>query len=187
MSEVVEEKIDINEISTNVENREEIKDVVKEELNKEVIKTFVQSIQFFLTQDTSNLEKMNINLTPEIQQYFLLLCKEMPDIFGSFELSLKNIILDNKINTKDIPDILVLVSKIYNTVNSNKSVSISDPYELIRMLLHIVFVVYLETNNVNNSEFLLEALKIVDSSIELIKLTPLVPKKNGCFNKLFRC
>ena len=131
--------------------------------------------------------QFNVKLTPEIQKYFLLLCKESPNLFGIFEETLKRIILDNKINTKDIPDILLLVSKVYNTIKTNNGVPNVESYEIIKTLLHVALVVYLETHNsVNKVEnsLLLDLLNIVDSAIDLIKITPIVSKKMGCF---FRC
>lgn len=163
---------------------EEKEDKKLEEKSVESIKTFVQLFELFLNKDQNSLVQFNIKLTPEIQKYFLLLCKESPDLFGIFEETLKRIILDNKINTKDIPDILLLVSKVYNTIKTNKGLPTVDHYELIKSLLHVAFAVYLETNKVENSLLLLDLLNIVDSAIDLIKITPIVPKKMGCF---FRC
>ena len=64
------------------------------------------------------------------QTYFLLLCKEQPDFFKDIESSLKKIILDNKIDTKDIPEIILLVTKAYQIIKSDKGVPQIDPYEL---------------------------------------------------------
>ena len=160
---------------------EEMKEEMEEEL-EEVMKTFVQLVENFLNKQ----EKTNIKLTPEIQKYFLILCKESPDLFGDFEQTLKKIISDDRINTKDIPDILVLVSKVYKVINENKGIPMIEPYELIKILLHLTFVVYIETNRVNNSQLLLDLLQIIDSSIELIKLTP-IKNINTKFFNCFKC
>lgn len=180
---LAEDKGEIVEEKEVPEEKEDKKEIV-EEKSDESIKTFLQLFEIFLNKDQNSLVKFNIKLTPEIQKYFLLLCKESPDLFGVFEETLKRIILDDKINTKDIPDILLLVSKVYNTIKKNKGVPTVDPYELIKSLLHVVFVVYLETNKIENSLLLLDLLNIVDSAIDLIKITPIVSKKMGCF---FRC
>jgi len=201
MSEVAEQKIDTNDVSVIVreileeetesllidnQNKEILKEIIDEKKDEIITKTFLQLVESYLTQDSSNLEKINIKLTPDVQKYFLLLCKESPDLFGSFEEGLKKIIQDNKINTKDIPDIIVLVSKVYAIINSKKGIPNIDPYELIKTLLNLTLVIYIDTNKIQNPELLVELLKIVDSSIDLIKLTPLVPKKIGCLNRLFR-
>lgn len=180
----------VEEIKVNVEEeKEDIKEDAKEDVKvEEEIKTFLKLFEIFLTQDQSNLAekftKFDIKLTPEVQKYFLLLCKESPDLFGSFEETLKKIILDDRINSKDISDILVLVSKVYRIIKENKGIPIVEPYELIKTLIKLGFVVYIETNKIENPQLLLDLLKIVESSIDLIKLTPIVPKKLGCF---FKC
>jgi hypothetical protein len=179
------EEIKTEEVKTEEIKKEEIKtEEIKIEEVTETIKTFLQLFEIFLTQDQINLAKFNLKLTPEIQKYFLLLCKESPDLFGIVEETLKKIILDDRIDTKDIPDILVLVSKVHKIINDKKGIPKVDPYELIKTLLHLTLSVYLENYKVENQELLLELLKIVDSSIDLIKLTPIVSKKVGCF---FKC
>lgn len=157
----------------------------EEKMDEDKVKTFVQLFELFLTQDQNNLLKFNIKLTPEVQQYFILLCKESPELFGTFEENLKKIISDDKINTKDIPDILLLVSKVYSIIKTNKGIPTIDPYELIKSLLHVALAVYIDTNKIENSLLLLDLLNIVDSSIDLIKMTPIVQKNVGC--ALFRC
>lgn len=194
---ISEHLISFNKIKQELELEEETKSFVvddkkeiieekgvPEEKSIESIKTFIQLFEIFLNKDQNSLVQFNIKLTPEIQKYFLLLCKESPDLFGIFEETLKRIILDNKINTKDIPDILLLVSKVYNTIKTNKGLPTVDPYELIKSLLHVAFAVYLETNKIENSLLILDLLNIVDSAIDLIKITPIVTKKMGCF---FKC
>jgi hypothetical protein len=196
MSDIIEEKNDVEILiettETIVSKLEEIKieeikieEIKIEEIKieeTETIKTFLVLVETFLKQEQDNLAKFNLKLTPEIQQYFLLLCKESPDLFGIVEETLKKIIADDRIDTKDIPDILVLVSKVYKIITDNKGIPIVEPYELIKTLLHLTLSVYLETNKVENQELLLALLKIVDSSIDLIKLTPIIPKKRWlCF------
>ena len=200
MSEIAESKINESQISVNDEmecilelkKEGEIKEgEIKEDVNlQEIIlgekkdeipvKTLIQLFEIFLTQDNTNLSKLNLNITPEIQKYFLILCKESPDLFGSLEETLKRIIVDNRIDTKDIPDIIVLVSKIYKIIKENKGIPKVDIYELIKTLLHISLVIYIETNKVENPQLLFDLLRIIDSSIDLIKLTPIIPKKAGC-------
>jgi len=183
----VEENIKVEEEKKDI-NVEEVKveEVKVEEINVEDVKTFFNLFSIFLTQDqkilTEKITKFNINLTPEIQKYFLQLCKESPELFGSFEETLKKILLDNRINSKDISDILVLVSKIHKVVKENKGLPIVDPYELIKTLILLGFIIYIETNNIENKEAILDLLRIIDASIDLIKLTPIIPKKRWlCF------
>jgi len=159
---------------------EEILEKVEEE-KEDVILTFVQLFENFLSKDLSSF---NIKFTPEMHQYFLFLCKKNPNLFIDCEKSLKQIILDNKIDTKDIPEIIVLVSKVHKILKENKGLPTIDPYEVIRMLIHLTFIVYIETNKVENKLLIDDILKIIDVSIDLAKLSPLKKKSSGC---LFKC
>ena len=149
--------------------------------------TFSQILENFLNQNANKLNELSVNINPTIQTYFLLLCKEQPDFFKDIESSLKKIILDNKIDTKDIPEIILLVTKAYQIIKSDKGVPQIDPYELIKTLLHLVFIQYIETNKVQNKDLLNEILKIIDVSIDLIKLKAIEPPKVGCLKSIFNC
>ena len=193
---VIEDSVLSATITLNVgENTEESKallettnDVVigdtSTEMKTEVVKQlFIELVEKFLFQQPEN---MSIKLSPGIQKNILLICKELPEIFKSVESSLNNIISDNKINTKDIPEILVLVNKVYCEINNKKTLQvIVEPYELLKKILHIGFVVYVEHNKIENSELLLSFLNIIDTSIDLIKLRPSKPVKVGCFTCIF--
>lgn len=174
-------------MSDNSEN-ESLREANLSEINLSEINTSPQLTfnQLFLTliSRQENLDKLNITLSPEIQKYLLILCKESPEFFTYIETSLRKIIFDNKIDTKDIPEIIILVTKLY-TIVQQKYVKNVDPYEVIKQLLHISFVLYIELNNVKNTELASEMVGIIDSAIDLIKLQRIKIPKFGCFKKLF--
>jgi hypothetical protein len=145
----------------NIENKNEEK---SEEIlinnNEIIIKTFLQLFENFISEESKNLEKFNIFLTPDTKNYLLILSKESPDLFGALDDSLNKIVKDNKVDIKDTPEILVLVNKVYHSIKENN-------------------------HKVENPQLLLDLLKLVESSIDLIKLSPLLPKKINCFLGLF--
>jgi hypothetical protein len=179
--------------------------VVKEEggvLNPVVIEitklTFSQLVESFLNEN--KLHTLSIQVSPEIQNFLLLLCKEQSCFFSDVEISLNKIILDNKIDTKDIPEIILLVTKVYEIITTDTTVFSKvdtkfDPYELIKTILNMVFTLYIETNKVQNKQLATELLKIIDVSIDLIKLKSInLPKigtkigqKIGCLHSIFKC
>jgi hypothetical protein len=176
---VVEEKeVMLEEVEKSIEN---IRDDVEKKVEDLLTVTFLQLFENFLKED---LSKFNIKLTPEIQQYFSILCKEQPDLFGDFEKSLKQIILDDKIDTKDIPEIILLVSKVHKVLIAKHTRPIVDHYELIKTLLNLVFVVYIQTNKMENKQLIEDLIKIIDVSIDLVKLSPLKKNMKSC---LFKC
>ena len=166
-------EVEIKDVDVTIDNKvDEMKDLIED--------TFVKMVESKINDEA--LGKLNIILTPEIQKYFLLLCKESPEMFGDMELSLKKIIADNKIDTKDVPELLLLVNKVYSILNDKKAANIIDPYELIKGLLHLSFVVYTETNKIENTELIENMLKIIVVTIDLIKVKPLTNRKFLCFS-----
>lgn len=175
----IEENIEESKALLETTNDVVIGNTSVETKTEDVKQLFIELVEKFLLQPPKN---MSIKLSPGIHKNILLICKELPEIFKSVESSLNNIISDNKINTKDIPEILVLVNKVYCKINNKKTLQvIVEPYELLKKILHIGFVVYVEHNKIENSELLLTFLNIIDTSIDLIKLRPSKQVKVGCF------
>jgi hypothetical protein len=146
--------------------------------NNQEVQNLVGLIEKILNDDTNNL---TIKLPTDVKKYFLLLCQEKPSVFGTIENDLKNIILDNKIDTKDIPEFISLVSNVYSIIKYKKYSLNIDIYDLIKEMLNISFVVYIETNNIKNAKLLGDLLRIADISIDLIRIQPFANKTKSCF------
>ena len=117
------------------------------------------------------LEKFNKSINPQIKECLLVLMKEQPVFFEQCDISLKRIISDNKVDTKDIPEIINLVSKLYGVIKKTKTNSIKiDTYELIKTILHILFILHMQHHNIENDELTNSIINILDASIDLLKL-----------------
>ena len=91
--------------------------------------------------------------------------------FEQFDISVKRIISDNKIDTKDIPEIISLVSKLYIVIKKTKTnYKKLDTYELIKTILHILFVLHMQHHNIENDELTSSIINMLDASIDLLKL-----------------
>ena len=143
--------------------------------NQTIKLTLIQLLERLL-QDNEKVKKMNLTLTPDIKSFIQKLLEKEPQLFATCETSLQKIISDNKINANDIPDLMVLITIIFNAIDSfdKKDLKNVDYYELVKNILHIIIELYVEkhcdNNNENNVLLVQCALRIVDSSIELIKL-----------------
>jgi hypothetical protein len=176
---VVEELVPVVEEPVPVVGEKDILDPNTNEIIEQITQcTFHQIFE-------KTLEHESCKISPEIKQYILLLCKENTVFFSDVEDSLKKIIIDDKINTKDIPDIIMLVGKIYEIISSKNNTSKIDPYEVIKILLQNIFVTYFNINNINNSELEANILHIISVSIQLIKMQSFKPSKKGCLSRLF--
>ena len=157
-------------------------------IDVDIQKTILQLLVNLLSQNDDKLNNINIHVTPEMRNYLLVVCKEYPEFFATVESTLKNIISDNKIDTKDIPDILILISKLYVIIRQHKhELNKLEPNEVVKTLLHILFVLYLQNNNVQNDTLAMAVVKIIEVSLDLIHLKLIEPPKIGCFKNLFSC
>lgn len=159
---------------------EHVEDISKNDISEVIKLSLIQLIENTL-KNNDELNKININLTSEIILFIQELLKTEPQLFEGIELSLQQIISDNKINSNDIPNLLVLITQVYDLVNKHKNnIKNVDYYDLVKNILHIVFKVYIE-KHCNDDELLLVqcSLRIVDSSIELIKLRGFQKEKNA--------
>ena len=105
---------------------------------------------------------------------------------------MKNIILDNKIDIKDIPDVMNLLQKIYEIIHDLKDVklNVEKCTETISVLVKFVINVLIEEEIIkidsnNRSDIQKNLNKLVDSSMNLILLTTKM-KPNYC-KDLFFC
>jgi hypothetical protein len=146
--------------------------------------TFHQIFENFLIQIKDQNNDYNIIITPKMHTYFTLLCKENNPLFSEIESILKTIIIDDKIDIKDIPNIIVLVTKMYNTIKNDKDVPICDPYELIVTLLKVLIILYVKTNNIENDKLVGELDEIIKASTELIKLKAIQNSIFSCLKNL---
>jgi hypothetical protein len=203
ISEIVSEPI-INEIVSEPIISEIISEIVSETVNEiinqpiineiineptilidEITKiTFSQIFENFLSKNNDQLTEYNITITPNMHKYFTLLCKENNSIFNEIELTLKTIILDDKIDIKDVPNVILIVTKIYNIIKNDKYVPNCDPYELIITLLKVLIILYIKTNKIGNEQLVGELDEIIKASTDLIKLKAIKRSIFSCLKNL---
>ena len=166
-------------------------DLKSETMAKDIMNlTLQQMFENFLSQNKEELEKYSIKLNPDLQKYCLEFCKENPTFFTEIENSFKLIILDNTINTKDIPELLKIIIKIYENIKSKNVSSNADPYDIIETILHILFMLYIQTNKKYDTEkgkqSIEQIVQIIKLAVELLKLPGIKIPKRGCFSCLFK-
>ena len=109
--------------------------------------------------------------------------KNSPEFIREFGCIITDIVKDNQIDAKDIPQLMTLVQKMYNLVNHKIELdadTVADACgELIKAVIGILVddkIICVDDNIIN----LLDTL--IDTSIGLIRSPP---KKNRCCIKLF--
>ena len=135
--------------------------------------------EYLLVTNSIRLDLFTIKISEEIKGQLITIIENHKSIFDDIEKSIKQILADDKINSEDIPELLVVIGKLYEVFYKSKCVKKKwDYYKLIRMILHISFVLYTHDRKIENKEMIDILLKIVDSSIDLIQLKSGVKKVN---------
>ena len=120
---------------------------------------------------SSKLDECQLVVSEEMQKYIITLINNHSIIFSDIESSLKKIVSDGKIDSKDTPEILLIVGKIYELIYKSKNINVkADYYEIVSTLMLLCSTVYLKNNVFIERDTIENLNKIVSASIELIKL-----------------
>ena len=134
----------------------------------------------------------NILITDKQLKLITSIISANPDLFKEIEDILKNIIRDNKIDSKDIPDIMMLLQKIYEIIHDLKDLklNVEKCTETISILVKFVINVLIEEEIIKIDSDIRSGIqenlnKLIDVSMNLILLTTKM-KPNFC-KDLFFC
>ena len=167
-----------------------IETVELEEANLETKEKLVNltSLLAELLVDKSRLEKIKIDLN--LDGKFVELLKSInllfPNLFTEMDASLKDIVSDKVIDSKDVPKLIVLIKNVYKKFNDSKefkkinNISVGDSINFIKNLL--LLLIELEYIKVDDKD---SVILIIDLCIDL--LTTSVDVTEGIIDKIRSC
>jgi len=151
--------------------------------------TFAGLLCDMLKSDTKTNEILILG--DEALVIILKLLENSPDYFNDIELALAKIIKDNKIDTSDIPSIIVLIQKLYELIYKLKGFKIDSKKrcEICASILKFLFRTLVEYEKIELSEeekddFLSKIDILIDSFIGLVRF-PKELKTRGCIHSIF--
>ena len=184
-----------------IEHKEDTIDqnIDKQNVDTDEIKAELQTIAKILLSSLLDNEKLTkfkdtLNISLDDKQVNLLneIISTHPDFFKEIEELLNNIIRDNKIDSKDIPDIMLLLQKLYELLHNMKDFkfNIEKSTSTIGILTKFVINVFINEEIIkvepsNRLEIQENLNKLIDVSMNLIKLTTTI--KPTFFKDLFSC
>jgi hypothetical protein len=188
---VEEEKKEVEEEQKTVEEPvEEEKKEVEEPLNLASLTVTELITKVLVTDELKN--KLSIKLNKEAHDVIAKLLFNSPECFNEIDLTLSQIIKDNKIDSNDIPNLLILIQKIYELVYKLKTVKLDKKQriEISASILKFVIHTLVEERKIKIDEsekVLVLALvdKLIDSCISLLDLTLVQLSKKGCLKSIF--
>jgi hypothetical protein len=138
-----------------------------------------------VTNPGASLSKYNLKIDESVKQVLLAVMTAHPNFFSEVELILVNITKDNKIDSADIPNIIVLIQKLYILMVDLKSIKLTTAAcsetcgSIIKIIIHVLVeegVVKITTDN--KEVFLANVDKLVNACVDLLKFTKQLKPKN---------
>ena len=193
MAELMNNYTGTDETSIKSEHNVSIKSEHNVSIKSEQIgveETFVEIItKLLLNEELKNkytiiLSNINIDIISKI-------ISQSPYLFNEFEKSIKEIIKDGKINSSDIPQLIILVQQIYKSLynlknlnlDSNKRTELtSNIFKFLILILIKERKIIIDENNEEN--FLKVTYLLIDSCISLLSFSKII-KTKGCVKSIF--
>ena len=189
---VVQQEEEVDNISSLTDEIEDVETIPmlsnEEEVND--VKTLAKLVELILLSQENN-EKYQISISPEVQSILAKLM-DHATCLDEVEKSLKEIIKDDKINANDVPQIMLLLTSIYDVVKDFKMSSITTKNcgDVLKVLADIAIKENLIVINDDTAIIIIECLSnIIDSSILLMQLKDAMPEVRGilkCIKDIFR-
>jgi hypothetical protein len=114
-----------------------------------------------------------------------------PNSLKDINESIHKIIIDNKIDTKDVPSLLIVIQVLYRSIYSLRNIKLDAKKRAestANILKFIIHLLVLEKKIVINDDkqqlFLSEIDTLIDTSVELLSLSKSL-KTKGCFKIKF--
>jgi hypothetical protein len=164
---------------------EEAKDMVEETILSD-IKTLTLMIQLIMV-DSPTLSKYQMDILPIHKTVFEALLKDTM-YFENVEGYLKRIISDDKIDAKDVPVIMLLLTELYERLNtlSLKDIDTAVCGDILKIVIEVAVREGIIPVTQNDIELMSCIFSIIDTSLRLIqtknpldKLEAVISDKNG--------
>ena len=177
------------EEASNVAKEEATKvlEISKEEANNVVLKTLSDLFLVFIK--TSN--NSNIVLSKESIDILNKIINLTPNFLDDVEKSLLEVIKDGKIDSNDLPHLILLIQKLYETIYKIKDMKLDSKTRTVicsEVLKNIAYFLIKERRipiDEENSDLLLEQINtLIDSCIGLLSFSKSI-KVKGCLRSLF--
>ena len=152
--------------------------------------TFVELIKkIFINEEFK--KKYTIFINEENLNIINKIISQTPNIFNDIEKSIKEIINDGKINSNDVPQLIILVQIIYQVVynindsNINSSKRIEFTANILKFLIKVLVIerkINIEKDK--EDEFYKQTDLLIDSCVSLLNYSKAI-KPKSCLKSLF--
>ena len=152
--------------------------------------TIIELVKKYLEANESENE-IAIQITPEIKNVISNIISLTPDTLTDIEKAISEIVKDGRIDIKDVPNLNVVVQKIYQSIYSLKNIKFDAKKRAeitstsLKYLIHLfVLERKIKIEDDKQAEFFALTDALIDSCISLLSFSKSL-KRNVCFKKLF--
>lgn len=155
-----------------------------------VQETFVHLVTKSL-ENEEMIKKISIPVTPEITSIINNIISLTPNTLTDIERVMIEIIKDGKVDSKDIPNLILVIQILYQFIYSLKDIKLDSKKRaevsssLLKYLIHLLVLERkIKVNEDKQALFLTQIDALIDSCISLVTLSKNL-KTKGCLKKLF--
>jgi len=136
------------------------------------------------------VKKINIQLNKNEINVLTHILKYSPDFLNEIEKVIIEIVKDNKIDTNDIPNLIILIQKLYELIYNSKQVKYDSKKiaDVCGNILKFIIYILVEERKIKMDEdkklhFFILTDKLIDSCISLLNLSKVLKGSSCCFPK----
>ena len=189
------ESVSNEKITPTTEHKSEVPEPVITSPTDNIISNIVEQTFIDLVKKTLENEeikkKISIQLTPEVTSVINNIISLTPNTLTDIEKAISEIVKDGRIDSKDVPNLIVVVQKIYQSIYSLKNVKFDAKKRAeitstsLKYLIHLLVLERkIKIEDDKQAEFLALTDALIDSCISLLSFSKSL-KRNVCFKKLF--
>ena len=152
--------------------------------------TFVDLVKKSLENEEMK-KKISIPLTPEVTNVINNIISLTPNTLTDIEKATIQIIKDGKIDSKDIPNLIVVIQRIYQFIYSLKNTKFDAKKRAditstsLKYILHLLVLERkIKIDEDKQADFFIQTNALIDSCIGLLSFSKTL-KTKGCLKKIF--
>jgi hypothetical protein len=193
-SEEVSEPVKVEEAVIKVEDAvikvEDAVVKVEEELpdftNKSITEVFMYIMKKHMEEE-NNSSKLGIHLSKEIVEIINKILNKTPTFLSEIEKAISDVIKDNKIDTNDIPEFVIIVQILYERLFNLKDIVLDSNKRAETCAVILKFIVHtlvkerkIVIEDDKQDAFLTQFDKLIDSCVSLLKFQAVLKPKACC-------
>jgi hypothetical protein len=164
-----------------------------DELSEIIVKETIVDLIKSALENNGFEENLELPINPEVIDVMNKIMVAAPNFLGDIQDALTAIVLDGKINSKDIPQLIILVKSLYKHIYSLKGVKMNSEKrsEISAGVIKFIFHLLVKENKIKidadyQVAFLDQFDELVDSCVSLLGFSKMI-NPTGCWKKMCKC